>query len=79
MYLIEVHTTPAASALSAGAINIAHDVENSLLDKVPKILEVLVYVEPEGELLAASLARLGKPPIALVPNDRRRNTMTADS
>jgi divalent metal cation (Fe/Co/Zn/Cd) transporter len=37
--------------------NIAHDVEDSLLEKVPKIAEVLVHVEPEEELLNPSLKR----------------------
>ena len=35
---------------------IAHLVENSVLEKLPQISEVLVHVEPEGELAAKGIA-----------------------
>jgi divalent metal cation (Fe/Co/Zn/Cd) transporter len=37
--------------------NIAHDVEDAVLEQVPQIAEVLVHVEPEEELLEPYLKR----------------------
>jgi divalent metal cation (Fe/Co/Zn/Cd) transporter len=37
--------------------NIAHDVEDTVLQHVPQIAEVLEHVEPEEELLAPFLKR----------------------
>jgi divalent metal cation (Fe/Co/Zn/Cd) transporter len=37
--------------------NIAHEVEDAVLQQVPQIAEVLVHVKPEEELLTPSLKR----------------------
>jgi divalent metal cation (Fe/Co/Zn/Cd) transporter len=56
-YYVDLHVVVNGSLTVRDGHNIAHDVEDSLLDKVPKIAEVLVHVEPEEELLAPSLKR----------------------
>jgi cation diffusion facilitator family transporter len=56
-YYVDLHVVVVGTLTVRQGHNIAHDVEDSLLDKVPKIAEVLVHVEPEEELLDPSLKR----------------------
>jgi cation diffusion facilitator family transporter len=56
-YYVDLHVVVDGALTVRQGHNIAHDVEDSLLEKVPKIAEVLVHVEPEEELLNPSLKR----------------------
>jgi divalent metal cation (Fe/Co/Zn/Cd) transporter len=56
-YYVDLHVVVNGSLTVREGHNIAHDVEDSLLDQVPKIAEVLVHVEPEEELLDPSVKR----------------------
>jgi cation diffusion facilitator family transporter len=56
-YYVDLHVVVNGTLTVRQGHNIAHDVEDSVLDKVPKVAEVLVHVEPEEELLAPSLKR----------------------
>jgi cation diffusion facilitator family transporter len=56
-YYVDLHVVVDGGLTVRQGHNIAHDVEDSLLEKLPKIAEVLVHVEPEEELLNPSLKR----------------------
>jgi len=56
-YYVDLHVVVDGALTVRQGHNIAHDVEDSLLDKLPKIAEVLVHVEPEEELLNPALKR----------------------
>jgi len=56
-YYVDLHVVVDGALTVRQGHNIAHDVEDSLLDKSPKIAEVLVHVEPEEELLNPALKR----------------------
>ncbi|MGA2888841.1 MAG: cation diffusion facilitator family transporter [Terracidiphilus sp.] len=56
-YYVDLHVVVDGTLTVRQGHNIAHDVEDSLLDKLPKIAEVLVHVEPEEELLNPALKR----------------------
>ena len=56
-YYVDLHVVVDGTLTVRQGHNIAHDVEDFLLVKVPKIAEVLVHVEPEEELLNPTLKR----------------------
>jgi cation diffusion facilitator family transporter len=56
-YYVDLHVVVDGALTVREGHNIAHDVEDSLLEKVPKIAEVMVHVEPEEELLDPSIKR----------------------
>jgi len=56
-YYVDLHIVIAGSLTVRRGHNIAHDVEDAVLQNVPRIEEVLVHVEPEEELLTPSLKR----------------------
>lgn len=56
-YYVDLHVVVEGYLTVREGHNIAHDVEDSVLEHAPKIAEVLVHVEPEEELFAPSLKR----------------------
>jgi divalent metal cation (Fe/Co/Zn/Cd) transporter len=56
-YYVDLHIVVEGTLTVRQGHNIAHDVEDVVLQQVPQIAEVLVHVEPEEELLAPSLKR----------------------
>jgi cation diffusion facilitator family transporter len=56
-YYVDLHIVVEGTLSVRHGHNIAHDVEDAVLQQVPLIAEVLVHVEPEEELLAPSLKR----------------------
>jgi cation diffusion facilitator family transporter len=56
-YYVDLHIVVEGTLTVRKGHNIAHDVEDAVLEQVPQIAEVLVHVEPEEELLAPSLKR----------------------
>jgi divalent metal cation (Fe/Co/Zn/Cd) transporter len=56
-YYVDLHIVVEGTLTVRQGHNIAHDVEDAVLDQVPQIAEVLVHVEPEEELLTPSLKR----------------------
>lgn len=56
-YYVDLHIVVEGTLTVRQGHNIAHDVEDAVLEQVPQIAEVLVHVEPEEELLAPSLKR----------------------
>jgi cation diffusion facilitator family transporter len=56
-YYVDLHIVVEGSLTVRRGHNIAHDVEDTVLQRVPQIEEVLVHVEPEEELLTPSLKR----------------------
>ena len=56
-YYVDLHIVVEGTLSVRQGHNIAHDVEDAVLQQVPQIAEVLVHVEPEEELLTPSLKR----------------------
>jgi len=56
-YYVDLHIVVEGTLTVRQGHNIAHDVEDAVLEQVPQIAEVLVHVEPEEELLTPSLKR----------------------
>jgi len=56
-YYVDLHIVVEGTPTVRRGHNIAHDVEDAVLQQVPQIAEVLVHVEPEEELLTPSLKR----------------------
>jgi cation diffusion facilitator family transporter len=56
-YYVDLHIVVEGTLTVRQGHNIAHNVEDAVLERVPQIAEVLVHVEPEEELLAPSLKR----------------------
>ena len=56
-YYIDLHVVVDGALTVRQGHNIAHDVEDSVLDKVPQIAEVLVHIEPEEELIVPAMKR----------------------
>jgi cation diffusion facilitator family transporter len=56
-YYVDLHIVVKGTLTVRRGHNIAHDVEDAVLQQVPQIAEVLVHVEPEEELLTPSLKR----------------------
>jgi len=56
-YYVDLHIVVEGTLTVRQGHNIAHDVEDAVLQQVPQIAEVLVHVEPEEELLTPSLKR----------------------
>jgi cation diffusion facilitator family transporter len=56
-YYVDLHIVVEGTLTVRQGHNIAHDVEDAVLQQVPQITEVLVHVEPEEELLTPSLKR----------------------
>jgi cation diffusion facilitator family transporter len=56
-YYVDLHIVVEGTLTVRQGHNIAHDVEDAVLEHVPQIAEVLVHVEPEEELLTPSLKR----------------------
>jgi cation diffusion facilitator family transporter len=56
-YYVDLHIVVEGAVTVRQGHNIAHDVEDAVLQQVPQIAEVLVHVEPEEELLDSSLKR----------------------
>ena len=56
-YYVDLHIVVEGTLMVRRGHNIAHDVEDAVLQQVPQIAEVLVHVEPEEELLTPSLKR----------------------
>jgi cation diffusion facilitator family transporter len=56
-YYVDLHIVVEGILTVRAGHNIAHDVEDAVLQQVPQIAEVLVHVEPEEELLVPSLKR----------------------
>jgi cation diffusion facilitator family transporter len=56
-YYIDLHVVVDGGLTVREGHNIAHDVEDTVLQNVPKIAEVLVHIEPEEELLSPALKR----------------------
>jgi len=56
-YYVDLHIVVEGTMTVRQGHNIAHDVEDAVLQRVPQIAEVLVHVEPEEELLTPSLKR----------------------
>jgi cation diffusion facilitator family transporter len=56
-YYVDLHIVVEGTLTVRRGHNIAHDVEDAVLQQVPQIAEVLVHVEPEEELLTPSLKR----------------------
>ncbi|MGB9291440.1 MAG: cation diffusion facilitator family transporter [Terracidiphilus sp.] len=56
-YYVDLHIVVEGTLTVRQGHNIAHDVEDAVLQRVPRITEVLVHVEPEEELLAPSMKR----------------------
>lgn len=56
-YYVDLHIVVEGTLTVRQGHNIAHDVEDAVLLRVPQIAEVLVHVEPEEELLAPALKR----------------------
>ena len=56
-YYVDLHIVVEGTLSVRQGHNIAHDVEDAVLQQVPQIAEVLVHVEPEEELLTPSRKR----------------------
>jgi cation diffusion facilitator family transporter len=56
-YYVDLHVVVDGALTVRQGHNIAHDVEDSVLDKVPQIAEVLVHIEPEEELIVPAMKR----------------------
>jgi cation diffusion facilitator family transporter len=56
-YYVDLHVVVDGALTVRQGHNIAHDVEDSVLDKVPQIAEVLVHIEPEEELIIPAMKR----------------------
>ena len=56
-YNVDLHIVVEGTLTVRKGHNIAHDVEDAVLHRVPQIAEVLVHVELEEELLDPSLNR----------------------
>lgn len=56
-YYVDLHIVVEGTLTVRQGHNIAHDVEDAVLEQVPQIAEVLVHVEPEEELLTPALKR----------------------
>ena len=56
-YYVDLHIVVEGTLTVRKGHNIAHDVEDAVLHRVPQIAEVLVHVELEEELLDPSLNR----------------------
>lgn len=56
-YYVDLHIVVEGTLMVRQGHNIAHDVEDAVLQQVPQITEVLVHVEPEEELLNPSQKR----------------------
>ncbi len=56
-YYVDLHIVVEGTLTVREGHNIAHDVEDAVLEQVPQIAEVLVHVEPEEELLSPLLKR----------------------
>ena len=56
-YYVDLHIVVEGTLTVRQGHNIAHDVEDAVLEQVPQVAEVLVHVEPEEELLDPSLKR----------------------
>jgi cation diffusion facilitator family transporter len=56
-HYVDLHVVVDGALTVRQGHSIAHDVEDSVLQRVPRIAEVLVHVEPEEELLTPSLKR----------------------
>ena len=56
-YYVDLHIVVEGNLTVRQGHNIAHDVEDAVLQQVSQIAEVLVHVEPEEELLTPSLKR----------------------
>jgi divalent metal cation (Fe/Co/Zn/Cd) transporter len=56
-YYVDLHIVVEGTLMVRQGHNIAHDVEDAVLQQVPQIAEVLVHVEPEEELLTPALKR----------------------
>jgi cation diffusion facilitator family transporter len=54
-FYVDLHIVVEGTLAVRQGQNIAHDVEDAVLERVPQIAEVLVHVEPEEELLTPSL------------------------
>jgi divalent metal cation (Fe/Co/Zn/Cd) transporter len=54
-YYVDLHVVVDGSLTVRQGHKIAHDVEDSVLQQVPTVAEVLVHIEPEEELLTPAL------------------------
>jgi cation diffusion facilitator family transporter len=56
-YYVDLHIVVEGTLTVRQGHNIAHDVEDAVLQQAPQIAEVLVHVEPEEEILTPALKR----------------------